>query len=84
MASWDLLLGSTPFSDTEKQTAGDPPGLLLSEDGCKGAAVNPLASRANISKATARKTPRRHQLQRYRIPFHNLLTDLCMKEDKLR
>ena len=28
----------------EKQTAGDPPGLLLSEDGCKGAAVNLLAS----------------------------------------
>ena len=28
----------------EKQTAGDPPGLLLSEDGCNGAAVNLLAS----------------------------------------
>ena len=59
----NLLLNIFPY--TEKQTAGGPPGLRLSEDDCKGAAANLLASRANIFSAIARETPRRHKLHRY-------------------
>ena len=71
----NLLLNIFPYY-TEKQTAGGPPGLRLSEDDCKGAAANLLASRANIFSTIARKTPRRHQLHRYLQSHSTTFSDL--------
>ena len=53
------------YFQVEKQTAGGPPGLRLSEDDGKVAAANPVAKRAKIFGATAWEAPRRHKLRRY-------------------